>query len=147
MSARPTAARLARLLTGGPERLARAAEARLGRRVHAATSFTARGGLLAGVLGPRPARYVLAITDAHVYFLEQRTRLAGPPVGGVIAHYPLAGAVATWRRRPLTIAAELSWPDEHAFFAGHVPLGAHTDRVIGLLTASEFAHLDDRDAR
>jgi hypothetical protein len=146
MSARrPTAARLARLVAGGPERLARAAEARLGRRVLAATPFTACTGLLARVAGP-PARYVLAVTDEHVYFLEHRPRLAGPAVGGVIAHYPLAGAVASWRRRPLTIAAELSWPDEHAFFAGRVPLGAHTDRLIGLLTASEFAHLDDREA-
>jgi hypothetical protein len=145
MSARPTAARLAQLLAGGPDRLVRAAEARLGHRVQAATSLTASGGLLAGVLGPRRARYVLVITDEHVYLLDRRTPLIGPALGGVIAHYPLAGTVATWRRRPLTIAAELSWPDEHAFIAGRMPLGAHTDRILGLLTASEFAHLVDRE--
>ena len=97
------------------------------------------------MLGPRPARYVIAITDEHVYLLQQRTHPLGAALGGVIAHYPLAGAVATWRRRPLTIAAEISWPDEHAFLAGRMPLGAHTERVLGLLTASEFAHLDDRE--
>ena len=118
--------------------LADAAQARIGRPVHAAIvlELGARGP--AALLGGRSEPVVLAITDLDVYLLDCRRTTLGPRVGGVVDHLPRMGLVSQWQHRRLDIKAELSWPEAHVYLTATTRPGEQTDRAIGLLMSSEL---------
>jgi hypothetical protein len=115
-----------------------AAQARIGRRVHAAIvlELGARGP--ATLLGGRSEPMLLAITDDDVYLLDCRRTTLGPRVGGVVDHLPRGGLVSHWQRRRLDVRAELSWPEAHVYLTATTRPGPQTDLAIGLLMSSEL---------
>ncbi|MEA2130860.1 MAG: hypothetical protein QOJ85_3751 [Solirubrobacteraceae bacterium] len=125
-------------LLGAPPSLADAAQARIGRQVHAAIV------LELGTRGPttlirtRTERVLLAVTDEDVYLLDCRRTTLGPRVGGVIDHLPRIGLVSQWHHRRLDVKAELSWPEAHVYLTARARRGEQTDHAIGLLMTSEF---------
>jgi hypothetical protein len=133
--------RVAEALLRSRVSLADAAQARIGRRVHAAIvlELGARGP--AALLGARSEPMLLAITDGDVYLLDCRRTTLGPRVGGVVDHLPRTGLVSQWHRRRLDVRAELSWPEAHVYLTATTRPGPQTDLAIGLLMSSEF----DRD--
>jgi hypothetical protein len=118
--------------------LADAAQARIGRPVHAAIvlELGARGPAV--LLGARSEPVVLAITDLDVYLLDCRRTTLGPRVGGVVDHLPRMGLVSQWHHRRLDVKAELSWPEAHVYLTARTRPGEQTDRAIGLLMSSEL---------
>jgi hypothetical protein len=124
-----------------PMSLADAAQARIGRPVHAAIvlDIGARGPTV--LLGGRSEQVVLAITDLDVYLLACRRTTLGPRVGGVVDHLPRTGLVSQWHHRRLQVKAELSWPEAHVYLTARARPGQQTDHAIGLLMSSQF----DRD--
>jgi hypothetical protein len=118
--------------------LAEAAQARIGRPVHAAIvlELGARGP--ASLLSGRGEPVVMAITDLDVYLLDCRRTTLGPRVGGVVDHLPRMGLVSHWQHRRLDIKAELSWPESHVYLTARARPGEQTDRAIGLLMSSEL---------
>ncbi|MGI9100240.1 MAG: hypothetical protein ACR2H2_17400 [Solirubrobacteraceae bacterium] len=134
--------RVAEALLRSRVSLADAAQARIGRRVHAAIvlELGARGP--AALLGSRSDPVLLAITDGDVYLLDCRRTTLGPRVGGVVDHLPRTGLVSQWHRRRLDVKAELSWPEAHVYLTATTRPGPQTDLAIGLLMSSEL----DRDA-
>jgi hypothetical protein len=118
--------------------LAEAAQARIGRPVHAAIvlELGARGP--ASLLGGHSEPVVLAITDLDVYLLDCRRTTLGPRVGGVVDHLPRMGLVSQWQHRRLDVKAELSWPEAHVYLTAWTRPGEQTDRAIGLLMSSEL---------
>lgn len=118
--------------------LAEAAQARIGRRVHAAIVLELGRRGATRLLGPRAAPMLLAITDTDVYLLECRRTTLGPRVGGVVDHLPRTGLVSQWRRRRLAVTAELSWPEAHVYLTARARPGPQTDLAIGLLMSSEL---------
>jgi len=121
-----------------PMSLADAAQARIGRPVHAAIVLDvgARGPSV--LLGGRSEQVVLAITDLDVYLLDCRRTTLGPRVGGVVDHLPRTGLVSQWHHRRLQVKAELSWPEAHVYLTARARPGQQTDRAIGLLMSSQF---------
>jgi hypothetical protein len=121
-----------------PMSLADAAQARIGRPVHAAIVLDvgARGPSV--LLGGRSEQVVLAITDLDVYLLDCRRTTLGPRVGGVVDHLPRTGLVSHWQHRRLRVKAELSWPEAHVYFTARARPGQQTDHAIGLLMSSQF---------
>jgi hypothetical protein len=117
--------------------LSDAAQARIGRPVHAAIvlELGRRGPVL---LGARREPMVLAITDLDVYLLDCRRTTLGPRVGGVVDHLPRVGLVSQWEHRRLDVKAELSWPEAHVYLTARTRPGQQTDRAIGLLLSSEL---------
>ena len=117
--------------------LADAAQARIGRPVHAAIvlELGTRGPAL---LRARGEPVVLAITDLDVYLLDCRRTTLGPRVGGVVDHLPRMGLVSQWHHRRLDVKAELSWPEAHVYLTARTRPGEQTDRAIGLLMSSEL---------
>jgi hypothetical protein len=118
--------------------VAEAAQARIGRPVHAAIvlELGARGPT--SLLRTRSDPMVLAITDLDVYLLDCRRTTLGPRVGGVVDHLPRIGLVSQWKHRRLDVKAELSWPEEHVYLTARTRPGEQTDRAIGLLLSSEL---------
>jgi hypothetical protein len=118
--------------------LADAAQARIGRPVHAAIvlELGVRGPV--ALLGGRSEPMVLAITDLDVYLLDCRRTTLGPRVGGVVDHLPRLGLVSQWQHRRLDVKAELSWPEAHVYLTARARPGEQTDRAIGLLMSSEL---------
>src|SRR3954471_8296833 len=104
-------ARLAGTLVGSDQQRLQAAQARIGRPVHAAVVLTLGAGGPAALTTSRRRReqLLLAVTDEHVYLLDYQPRTFAPRVGGVVAHLPRSGLVAQWRRRRrrLGVSAEL----------------------------------------
>jgi hypothetical protein len=133
-----TRPRVAGVLQRSRLTLAEAAQARIGRPVHAAIvlELGARGP--AGLLGGRGEPVVLAITDFDVYLLDCRRTTLGPRVGGVVDHLPRLGLVSNWQHRRLDVKAELSWPEAHVYLTARARPGEQTDRAIGLLMSSEL---------
>ena len=121
-----------------PMSLADAAQARIGRPVHAAIvlDIGARGPSV--LLGGRSEQVVLAITDLDVYLLDCRRTTLGPRVGGVVDHLPRTGLVSQWHHRRLQVKAELSWPEAHVYLTARARPGQQTDHAIGLLMSSQF---------
>jgi hypothetical protein len=121
-----------------PMSLADAAQARIGRPVHAAIvlELGARGPSV--LLGGRSEQVVLAITDLDVYLLDCRRTTLGPRVGGVVDHLPRMGLVSQWHHRRLQVKAELSWPEAHVYLTARARPGQQTDHAIGLLMSSQF---------
>lgn len=134
--------RLRRRMTGAlqraPTSLADAAQARIGRPVHAAIALELGARGPTALLGARSEQMLLAITDLDVYLLDCRRTTLGPRVGGVIDHLPRAGLVSRWHHRRLAVKAELSWPEAHVYLTGRARPGQQTDHAIGLLMSSEF---------
>jgi hypothetical protein len=118
--------------------LADAAQARIGRPVHAAIVLELGARRPAALLGGRSDPMVLAITDLDVYLLECRRTTLGPRVGGVVDHLPRMGLVSQWEHRRLDVKAELSWPEVHVYLTARARPGEQTDRAIGLLMSSEL---------
>ena len=133
-----TRPRVAGVLQRSRRSLAEAAQARIGRPVHAAIvlELGARGP--AGLLGGRGEPVVMAITDLDVYLLDCRRTTLGPRVGGVVDHLPRMGLVSSWQHRRLDVKAELSWPEAHVYLTARARPGEQTDRAIGLLMSSEL---------
>jgi hypothetical protein len=127
-----------RALLRTPVSLADAAQARIGRPVHAAIvlELGARGPT--SLLGARSEQVVLAITDLDVYLLDCRRTSFGPRVGGVVDHLPRTGLVSQWHHRRLRVKAELSWPEAHVYLTARARPGEQTDHAIGLLMSSEL---------
>lgn len=133
-----TRPRVAAVLHRPRPSLAEAAQARIGRPVHAAIvlDLGARGP--AALLGGRSDPMVMAITDLDVYLLDCRRTTLGPRVGGVVDHLPRVGLVSQWHHRRLEVKAELSWPESHVYLTARTRPGEQTDRAIGLLMSSEL---------
>jgi hypothetical protein len=125
-------------LLGAQTSLADAAQARIGRPVHAAIvlELGARGPN--ALLGARAERVLLAVTDIDVYLLDCWRTTLGPRVGGVIDHLPRTGLVSQWHHRRLDVKAELSWPEAHVYLTARARRGRQTDHAIGLLMGSEL---------
>jgi hypothetical protein len=118
--------------------LAEAAQARIGRRVHAAIVLELGVRGPAALLGGRSAPMLMAITDDHVYLLHCRRTTLGPRVGGVVDHLPRDELVSHWQRRRMDVKAHLSWPEAHVYLTATTRPGPQTDLAIGLLLSSEF---------
>jgi hypothetical protein len=129
---------MARALLGAPTSLADAAQARIGRQVHAAMVLELGRRGPRALLGARAEQVVLAITDLDIYLLDCRRTTLGPRVGGVIDHLPRTGLVSQWRRRRLDVKAELSWPEDHVYLSARTRPSQQTDHAIGLLMSSEL---------
>jgi hypothetical protein len=133
-----TRPRVAAALQRARPSLAQAAQARIGRPVHAAIVLELGGRGPGGLLGGRGEPVVMAITDLDVYLLDCRRTTLGPRVGGVVDHLPRMGLVSHWQHRRLDIRAELSWPESHVYLTARARPGEQTDRAIGLLMSSEL---------
>ena len=129
-------------LLRAPLSLADAAQARIGRPVHAAIVLELGARRPAALLGARSEPMVLAITDLDVYLLDCRRTTFGPRVGGVVDHLPRMGLVSQWHHRRLQVKAELSWPEAHVYLTARARPGQQTDRAIGLLMSSQFERED-----
>jgi hypothetical protein len=125
-------------LLRAPMSLADAAQARIGRPVHAAIVLDVGARGAGALLGGRGEQVVLAITDLDVYLLACRRTTLGPRVGGVVDHLPRTGLVSQWHHRRLQVKAELSWPEAHVYLTARARPGQQTDRAIGLLMSSQF---------
>jgi hypothetical protein len=133
------------------DRLALACERRLGQAVRAASTFNLhRIASPAGNLKPRkPLRVVLAMTDEEVWLLEFEYWVVGFDVGAALCPFPRGGLVSQWRHRwwawPAVWKAELSWPELATYVVGSLIGGEDTDRIMGLLTADEFASFGESE--
>jgi hypothetical protein len=125
-------------LLRAPLSLADAAQARIGRPVHAAIVLELGARGLSAMFGARSEQVVLAITDLDVYLLDCRRTTWGPRVGGVVDHLPRTGLVSQWHHRRLQVKAELSWPEAHVYLTARARPGQQTDHAIGLLMSSQF---------
>jgi hypothetical protein len=125
-------------LLGARTSLADAAQARIGRPVHAAIVLELGTRGPNALLGSRSERVLLAVTDVDVYLLDCRRTSLGPRVGGVIDHLPRTGLVSQWHHRRLDVKAELSWPEAHVYLSARARRGQQTDHAIGLLMSSEL---------
>ncbi len=138
MMHRPRRRRMPGVLQRSRVTLADAAQARIGRPVHAAIVLELGTRGPATLLRARSEPLVLAITDLDVYLLDCRRTTLGPRVGGVVDHLPRMGLVSQWQHRRLDVKAQLSWPDAHVYLTARARPGQQTDRAIGLLMSSEF---------
>lgn len=135
----PRLARLAAAATGSEQWLLETARSRIGRDVLAATALDIDAGPLGRAR--RGEQLLIAVTDDDIYLLDYRSRTIGPTIGGVLQHLPRSGVLVQWRRRPMHLKLELSWPEQHTFITGAARPGAHTDRVLGELIGSELEDL------